>query len=758
MSDLPNQPILNVPQPSCGRGVQRLLPIFPSESTNIAEGLAVLWTDGNVKYFTGVTPVFTHKEKDEASFRMFTAQLCAQGTCKQMDIVRAFGVSKRSLIRWVEQFREGGTESFYGGRKASPHVKRVWTKENVEQAQELLNDGATPPEVARRMGLKEDTVRKAVKHGVLMRPSHKSPKVSSGSAKGERSARDAQPLAGRACHDTQGRVAAANGLLVEGASRVFTSAADVPNAGALCALPALLENGLLHGVEANFVLPPGFYPVMTYFLLVSFMFMTRTGPPEQLRYNEPGEWGLLLGHDRSPEVKTLRAKLEALAQPPHVSIWAAGLAMHWMKDDPTLAGVLYVDGHVRLYHGSQTKLPPRFVSRQRLCLRSVMDYWVNDQEGRPFFVLTAVDTEGILAHLRSDLIPRLISEVPGQPSAAELSSEKDLHRFDIIVDREGFSPRAMTEVFREHRVAITTYRRHPYQAWDTDEFVSTPVPLAHGNQQDMLLASRPFGNEGSGLREIRRLTSHGTQTAIVTSNRVTPMARIAGSMFSRWCQENYFRYASQQFGIDRLAGYSLDAPPVTTTLVNPAWRTSDAEVRRLRSDLTRRCAERGSIVLPPNANERTLAAYQQRMGELNEAINAITEKLVSARAARKKEPKRIPLDQIPEADRPHLVSPHRKQLIDTLGMIAYRAETAQVLILRDHMARDEDARTLAQTLYRTTGDLIVDSGMNTLTVRLHRGASNLADKAVAGLLEVLNTAEAIYPGTNLRMLYELVTL
>ncbi len=145
------------------------------------------------------------------------------------------------------------------------------------------------------------------------------------------------------------------------------------------------------------------------------------------------------------------------------------------------------------------------------------------------------------------------------------------------------------------------------------------------------------------------------------------------------------------------------------------------------------------------------------MGELTEAINAITEKLSRARAARKKEPKRIPLDQIPEADRPHLICPNRKQLIDTLGMIAYRAETAQVLILRDHMARDDDARTLAQTLYRTAGDLIVDPERNTLTVRLHRGASNLADTAIAGLLDVLNTAEASYPGTNLRLRYELVT-
>jgi hypothetical protein len=48
---------------------------------------------------------------------------------------------------------------------------------------------------------------------------------------------------------------------------------------------------------------------------------------------------------------------------------------------------LYVDGHVRLYHGHQTALPRRYVSRQRLCLRATTDYWVNDGLGQPFFVI-----------------------------------------------------------------------------------------------------------------------------------------------------------------------------------------------------------------------------------------------------------------------------------------------------------------------------------------------------------------------------------
>ena len=58
---------------------------------------------------------------------------------------------------------------------------------------------------------------------------------------------------------------------------------------------------------------------------------------------------------------------------------------------------LYIDGHVRVYHGKLTELPRRYVSRQRLCLRGITDYWVNDAIGRPFFVIEKQIDPGMLA-------------------------------------------------------------------------------------------------------------------------------------------------------------------------------------------------------------------------------------------------------------------------------------------------------------------------------------------------------------------------
>ena len=106
--------------------------------------------------------------------------------------------------------------------------------------------------------------------------------------------------------------------------------------------------------------------------------------------------------------------------------WATHLSKHWMESHPTAAGTLYVDGHVRVYHGGKTKLPRKFVSRERLCLRGMCDYWVNDATGNPFFVVEKTIDPGMLQTLRHDIVPQLLQDVPNQPTEEELKANSTL--------------------------------------------------------------------------------------------------------------------------------------------------------------------------------------------------------------------------------------------------------------------------------------------------------------------------------------------
>jgi hypothetical protein len=193
---------------------------------------------------------------------------------------------------------------------------------------------------------------------------------------------------GVACTRPLERVLASLGQLPEGASSQFESCRDVSYGGVLCALPALIANGLFRHSQTTFPTLTGYYTTLHVILLLAYMALCRIRAVEQLQYESPGELGKLPGLDRVPEVRCLRQKLKQLSggqDDQAAEIWAGLLAKDWMDDEPELAGTLYVDGHVRLYHGKQTELPRRYVSRQHLRLRGTTDYWVNDALGQPFF-------------------------------------------------------------------------------------------------------------------------------------------------------------------------------------------------------------------------------------------------------------------------------------------------------------------------------------------------------------------------------------
>ena len=219
---------------------------------------------------------------------------------------------------------------------------------------------------------------------------------------------------GVAAQDTFGRVAASLGDL-DAVTPQFQPALDVPSGGVLLALPALLAMGLLKYTERFFSLPKGYYGLDSLFLLLAFMALTRLQHIESLRYCAPGEWGTLLGLDRIPEVRTLRRKVQLLSGDDQAKAWSAELCRYWMTLAPEAqANVLYIDGHVRVYHGDQTQLPRHHVARQKLCLRATTDYWVNAMDGQPFMVVNQVVDPGLIKTIENTLLPELKARLPPQ--------------------------------------------------------------------------------------------------------------------------------------------------------------------------------------------------------------------------------------------------------------------------------------------------------------------------------------------------------
>ena len=561
---------------------------------------------------------------------------------------------------------------------------------------------------------------------------------------------------GMGCTRVVERVCASVGLLSEAPSQ-FENAESVAQGGVLWALPALLANGLLRHADQYFHLPKGFYSLIQVLLLLGYMALARIKTIEQLQYHPAGEWGKLVGLDRIPEVRTMREKVKVLAQPREVSEWGRTLTREWMEQEPEAVGFLYVDGHVRVYHGTQTKLPRRYVTRQRLCLRGMTDYWVNDALGRPFFVVSSPLTAGLLDMLKNDIVPRLLAEVPGQPSDEELKANPLLHRFTLVFDREGYSPEFFLDMKRL-KIACLTYHKFPKQDWLESEFSEHVVSLPHGEQVRMKLAERGTWLGGKlWVREVRKLTENGHQVSILATNFLADIASIAAHMFSRWSQENFFRFMMQHFAIDRLVEYGLGTADETARVVNPAYRKLESEIKSKAAKLSRMLARFGAITMPDEMEAPQMAAYEAEKGRLKEEIDLLQDDLKKQKAQRKETVKHVQLADLPKEERFVPLSPTRKQFLDTIKMIAYRAETALASLLREKTSRPDEIRALLREIFSAEADLLPDESTQTLTVRLHHLANHSSDEAARHLAEALNETETVYPGTNLRLVYKLVT-
>jgi transposase len=724
--------------------------------------------DGQWIYFCGAVPLFQHSENDRRSFRMFTAQLIDLGACRQVDIVRAFGVSKNSVIRSVNKYRGGGVNAFYAPRAA--RGASVLVPEVTVQAQQLLGAGWSRREVAEHLNLKLDTLRKAIQQGRLTEPGSlapgepapdqaPAPQSPTATDKSARAVADTAAEMGTACTRPDERVLAAFGLL-DGAPTRFETCRDVSFGGVLCALPALAANGLFRHIHDCLRQVRGYYSTLQVIVLLAHMALCRIKAVEQLQYQPPGELGKLMGLDRVPEVRCLRRKLAALSIDEGPSKWAGLLSQDWLKAAPELAGALYVDGHVRLYHGSQTTLPRRYVSRQRLCLRGTTDYWANDILGQPFFAVQRPIDHGLLEALRSDIVPRLLNDVPGQPTAAELEADRSRARFVILFDREGYSPEFFKEMWQTHRIACITYHKYPKDDWPATEFAEIETRLPGGEQVSLRLAERGswIGDRKSGLwvREVRKLTQSGHQVSLISTAFGATAVQDAAGLFSRWSQENFFGYMMEHFAIDLLNEYRTEEIPATTRpVVNPKWRELDRQRRSVKSKLTHRQARFAALTLHPESDEAAHARWEKQKAELVEAIEQSEHEMAEINSQLKTTPSHLEWDAMPASEKFKRLAPSRKQLVDTVKMIAYRAETAMASIVRESLARTDDARSLLRDLFRSEADLLPDVEQRVLRVHVHPMSNPRSNRAIAHLLEQLNEAEFSYPGTSLQLVYSL---
>jgi hypothetical protein len=341
----------------------------------------------------------------------------------------------------------------------------------------------------------------------------------------------------------------------------------------------------------------------------------------------------------------------------------------------------------------------------------------------------------------------------------ELPLEEDpfLHRFALVFDREGYSPDFMLTM-KKKRIACITYNKHPKEDWPDEEFFSKKVKLISGEIVEMRLAERgSFLGKKLWVREIRRLGSNGHQTSIISTCYRMEQDVLAMGMFARWSQENFFKYMRQHFSLDRLADYTVEELPEETRVVNPKRRHLEGQIKSKTALLYRKKAQFGVVTIEGEIEEKKIEEYEKKKVALHEEIVIAQKEIEQLKIERKNIPKHIQLAQLPEKERFQRLSANSKDFLDTIKMIAYRSETAMVNILRETMSREDDARSFVRCLYQTSIDIIPDTEKGILTIRLHQMTTHSADAVARQLCTILNETETVFPGTKLRLFYEMVS-
>ena len=213
----------------------------------------------------------------------------------------------------------------------------------------------------------------------------------------------------------------------------------------------------------------------------------------------------------------------------------------------------------------------------------------------------------------------------------------------------------------------------------------------------------------------------------------------------------------QHFDLDAVTGHEKELVDETKTVVNPAYRKAESLVKSKAGKLGRKLHEFAEAALSPTPPPEEVQEYEAQKGKLMEEIDLLKKDLATLKEKRKATNKHIRVSELPESDHFSVLAPRRKAFVDTIKMIVYRAETAMSAVLRNSMARPDDARSLLREIYTQEADIVPDEEQKTLTVRLHHLTNRMSDHAARQLARHLNDTDTVYPGTDLRLRYELVS-
>jgi len=470
--------------------------------------------------------------------------------------------------------------------------------------------------------------------------------------------------------------------------------------------------------------------------VTSMCFALGAETTEQVKHLTASCAGPLAGLAVLPHLRTLRPALAGIADAADPLALQEMAARAMLAADPVTSGVYYVDDHFVPYAGARP-VAKGWNNKRGKAERGRADTHVTAHDGRAVCFVTG-EPSGLTVTL-----PKALAELKkaAPPGAAIM----------LGFDRGG----AYAQVFRhcrEQDVHWVSYRRAPL-AVPAMLPVITTITIA-GRRREIAWAEETVQVKDYGQARQLTLFEHGKAVLqVLTSDLDACPAEILAWLKSRWREENFLKYASENYGIDKICDYIAGIEANTKIVDNPARARANAAVREAEKalaaaerDLARLLAD--PAIRPAAKNSRLIPAAQKEIAAAHKNLDA-------AAAARDTIPAKLPANVIDPAAQVALLRTCRRGLQMVLRLLAHNAEHWLANHLNAYLRDDDEYRAITrETIIRGLAGTITCSP-GAITVRLDPPRAPRIAHALALLIDEINHTPPAMPGDRRPITYHL---
>ena len=702
-----------------------------------AADLRVLRSDGVTWVFAGKTALFRFADADTAMRNIAVAALRQIGF-SGTQVAAALGLTTNYVATLHQRAQRDGTAGLVRPRGRP----RAVTEDDWQRARQWRGAGVRDAEIARRLGVQQSTVLRRLGPARVQGELELDEAAAPG---GPAAGREEQPPGpepeavperdGQGPEPPEPAPRPGPGVVPPGFGGSLGPAAG---SGVFSRYAGAM---LLHAYpgRAGEILPDaagGEAREAALLSAVSMCFALGAATAEQVKHLVPAEAGPLAGLAALPSLRSLRPRLAAAADAADPLALQAAFAAAMLAASPETSGVYYVDDHFVPYAGAKP-VAKGWNNKRGRAERGRADTHVTTADGRAVCFVTG-EPSGLSVTLPKALAELAKAVPPGTPVM-------------LGFDRGGAYP-AVFRHCREQQAHWVTYRRAPLAIPGMLPVLT--VITVNGRTRTIAWADETVQLKDYGEARQITLFEHGRVVLqILASDADACPAALLGWLKSRWREENYLKYASENYGIDKICDYAADIETNTKIADNPARKEGNAAVREAEKNLA--AAERGLAAMladpaiTPAVKNATLIPAAER------AIAAARRKLDTAKKARDAIPAKLPANQIDPQAQVALLRTGRRGLQMVLRLLAHNAEHWLSDQLNAYLRDDDEYRAITrQTILRGTAGIIV-LAPETVTVTLQRPAEPRVARALAQLIDQVNAVPPRMPGDTRPITYQL---